>query len=97
MVAAATERWPGINRWRIAGWLLAALVLLIPAVAMQFTREVSWGPGDFIVAAGLLALAGLALEFGIRATASRVRRALIVAGVIGVLLVIWTELAVGLF
>ena len=42
----AGRRWKG---WRIAMWGTAAFLLLLPAVAMQFTSEVDWGPGDFMV------------------------------------------------
>ncbi|MBK7270939.1 MAG: hypothetical protein IPI07_16005 [Flavobacteriales bacterium] len=44
----------GPGRWwnilRIVGWSLAALMLLFPVVAMQFTDEVNWGPEDFLFA-----------------------------------------------
>ena len=35
------------------------VLLLVPLVAMQFTREVRWGLADFIVAGALLFGAGL--------------------------------------
>lgn len=34
--------------------LTTGLLLLVPLVAMQFTDEVDWGGGDFVVAGGLL-------------------------------------------
>jgi hypothetical protein len=74
-----------------------ALLLLVPAVAMQFTAEVSWGPGDFIVAAILLFGAGAAAVLAHRHVQGRGRRrALLVAIAVGLALV-WAELAVGLF
>ncbi len=85
------------NPWRLAGWGLAALILLLPAVAMQFTSEVAWGPGDFLAAAALLGLTGLAIEGAVRLTASPLRRAMLAAGAIVALLVVWAELAVGIF
>ena len=30
------------NNWRIAPWVVIALVLAVPLVAMQFTDEVRW-------------------------------------------------------
>lgn len=70
---------------------------MVPAIAMQFTPEVSWGPGDFVVAGALLfgtgALAVLGLDH-VRATGKRI--ALIVGLAVGLALV-WAELAVGLF
>ena len=46
--------------------LATALLLLVPAIAMQFTSEVAWGPGDFVVAAVLLFGAGVTTILGIR-------------------------------
>ena len=47
----------GNNGWRIARWGGAAALLCVPAVAMRFTKEVNWGPEDFIAMGGMLALA----------------------------------------
>ena len=33
---------------------LAAFILLVPLIAMQFTEEVKWTLTDFIIAGGLL-------------------------------------------
>jgi hypothetical protein len=79
---------------RSLGWSLAALLLLAPAVAMHFTNEVNWGPGDFAAAALLLGGAGLGLEFAVRLPA-RIRL-LAVAAIVGASLLIWVELAVGI-
>ncbi len=76
--------------------LLAGVLLLLPAIAMRFTSEVSWGPGDFVVAAILLLAAGSALVFATRLR-SRAQRLGVIGLVIFALLVIWAELAVGLF
>lgn len=84
------------NRLRIAGWSLAAALLLVPLVAMQFTREVAWGPMDFVIAAGLIGGAGAGLEL-----AARLRRPLwrilVALAALGLALLIWAELAVGVF
>ncbi len=37
-----------ISCLRIAAWSAAALVLLLPLVAMQFTEEVNWTVADFV-------------------------------------------------
>lgn len=81
---------------RTLGWSLAAAILLAPAIAMAFTREVNWGPGDFAVAALLLGLTGLGLEVAARLPRRRWRgRAALL--VVVALLLIWAELAVGIF
>lgn len=58
-----TGGWP---RWRLAGWGLAAAILIVPFVAMQVTREVAWGGEDFAVLAALLAMLGGGLELAVR-------------------------------
>ncbi|MFT3819673.1 MAG: hypothetical protein QM750_18915 [Rubrivivax sp.] len=73
------------------------LLLPVPLAAMQFTSEVNWGPGDFVVAGGLLFGAGAVYALG----AARIRRgwhqlALGTAVLLGLALV-WAELAVGIF
>lgn len=74
----------------------AALLLLVPLVAMLFTDEVAWGVLDFVVAGALLASTGLAyLVFARRITRPRSRLAIGLA--LATLLVLaWLELAVGL-
>jgi hypothetical protein len=43
-----------------------ALVLLLPLVGMLITDDVAWGPGDFVAAAVLLTVIGVALELAVR-------------------------------
>ncbi len=81
---------------RRTGWSLAAAILVLPAIAMQFTREVNWGPGDFLAAALLLGGTGLVLEVAAALPRARWRsRGAIIA--VAALLLIWAELAVGIF
>ncbi len=76
---------------------IVALLLLIPLIAMQFTNEVNWNLADFIVAAILLLSTGFTIEFIIiKVKKSKYRIALSLAAVI-MLLLIWAELAVGIF
>lgn len=76
--------------------VVTGVLLLVPAVAMQFTDEVAWGPADFIVGAGLLILAGLAMAFGAHAVRGRLARWAFMAAVLLALALVWAELAVGL-
>ena len=82
---------------RQTGWAAVALVMLAPAVAMQFTREVDWTATDFVFA-GVLLIGGAGL---IELVAWRVRNPVIRIGfalfVVGVVAVIWAEAAVGIF
>jgi hypothetical protein len=89
---------PGFTlRVRMRVWGAIAALLLLPLVAMQFTTEVKWGAEDFAVAATLLIGAGLALEVAARVLVEPVRRALAAAVILGVVVLVWAELAVGLF
>lgn len=73
------------------------LLLLIPLLAMQFSAEVDWSSSDFIIMGGLLLLAGLALEGILRLVKSRGGRFLSVALLAVLFLLIYAELAVGVF
>lgn len=75
----------------------AMALLLIPLIAMVFTTEVDWAIGDFLVAGILLGSAALAIESTLRLVASKRSRFLFVLLIVFVLLLLWAELAVGIF
>lgn len=79
-------------------WIAVAtgILLLIPYVAMQFTNEVNWDIGDFIVMSFLLFSTG-SLYVLISRKAHRKHRVAIGSILVIVFLYIWAELAVGLF
>jgi hypothetical protein len=83
------------RRARLAFLSFAALVLLAPAVAMPFTREVNWGPGDFAAAFLLLAATWAGLELSWRFVAGRGLRLASSLLVLVALLAVWSWLAVG--
>jgi len=76
--------------------VITALVLLIPLVAMCFTDEVSWKVMDFLVAGVLLSSFGSVFVLATRRVQPK-QRAVIGVALVTVLMVIWMELAVGLF
>ena len=77
--------------------LLATLgILLVPAVAMRFTDEVNWGPGDFLVGGALLAGTGLGYVLTKRRIPGRSGRLLLGTLLAFGLLFVWAELAVGI-
>ncbi len=83
---------------RLYGILLTvAFLLLIPFTAMQFTKEVNWSVSDFIIAGGLLLGTGLMIELVIRNVKNVKYRLAICAVILLALLLIWIELAVGIF
>ncbi len=81
----------------LLGVALATVLLLVPAVAMRFTSEVSWGPGDFLAAGILLFGAGSLAVLGLRVVRGRGRRMALVLAIALCLALVWAELAVGLF
>ena len=70
-------------------------VLLMPAIAMQFTEEVDWKLGDFLVMAILLVSFGTFFIVVSRKFSVRSKRVIAALTVLSFLLV-WAELAVGL-
>lgn len=72
------------------------LILLIPLIAMQFSEDVVWGLFDFIIMGALLF--GTGSVFVLAARKVRGTKRVIVGAVIFIIfLLIWAELAVGLF
>ena len=75
----------------------AGILLLIPLIAMQFTNEVNWKPGDFVIMGMLLFGTGLLCELVMRRVKNTKNRIVICAAVLLVFFLIWAELAVGVF
>ncbi len=71
--------------------------LLVPLIAMQFTSEVNWTLFDFIVAAFLLFIAAMAVGLIIRKVKDKTYRIIFSAVVLALFLLIWAEIAVGIF
>ena len=77
--------------------LTSAILLLIPLIAMQFTDEVNWTLFDFVIGGALLFGTGLMCELVIRKIKKIKYRIAICVALLVVLLLIWAELAVGIF
>ncbi|HEV7659186.1 MAG TPA: hypothetical protein VGO55_05005 [Allosphingosinicella sp.] len=84
------------SRWRIAAWTVAALLLLLPLLAMQVSDEVVWGPADFATAGALIAGVGAAFELVVRMTGNLAYRAAVAIALAAAFLIIWINLAVGI-
>ncbi|QOL52195.1 hypothetical protein LPB04_23190 [Massilia litorea] len=76
--------------------LVTAVILLVPLVAMQFTREVNWTLGDFVVAGGLLMGTGLLFDLAVRKIRTQKARLITIGAIALGFLFVWTELAVGI-
>lgn len=73
-----------------------AIILLVPLVAMLFTDGVDWDITDFVVMGVLLLGAGLTFELIMTKVRAKYRPVVAAAIILAVLL-IWAELAVGVF
>jgi hypothetical protein len=85
------------NKRLIIILIVVAVILTIPLVAMQFTTEVNWSLFDFAVAGILLLGTGLVIELILRNVKLLNHRILLSVIVLFILLLVWAELAVGLF
>ena len=82
--------------WRALGWGAAALLLLLPFVAMQFTPEVVWNAEDFIFAGVLIGAVGIMYELALRKSPDRGYRAAVTVALAAAFLTIWANGAVGM-
>jgi hypothetical protein len=73
------------------------ILLLIPFIAMQFTKEVNWSLFDFIAAALLLLGSALLFELVMRKVKVKKHRIILLVAILFVLLLVWGELAIGIF
>jgi|SRR4051812_42277851 hypothetical protein len=94
MTASADHRTASLGRWRPALWAFLGALLLLPAVAMQFTEDVRWTGSDFIAAAAIFSAIGCAIELIVRLVDRQLLRAGLICGVIAAGLAIWAEGAV---
>lgn len=76
---------------------IASLLLALPLIAMQFSDEVDWSGGDFLMAGGMLYGSGLLIEMILRKLRATTWRIVLSFGVVLVLLILWIEMAVGVF
>lgn len=91
---------PRAPRWRALRtlpWIVAAILLLLPAVAMRFGVEgVDWSAGDFVVMGAILLVACGSFELASRLAPNL---AYLLAAALGIgtgFLLAWANLAVGI-
>lgn len=82
-------------RYRFLLWGGAALLLLVPLVAMQFSDEVKWDLTDFIVFGAMLAGACGGFEIATRSTRDLAFQAAVGVALAAAFLLVWSNLAVG--
>ena len=87
-----------MNRVRLPLLLgTATLILITPLIAMQFTEEVNWGLLDFILAGILLFGTAFGIDTTFRKIQSKPKQFIAISFSLILLLLIWVELAVGVF
>ena len=85
------------NKRLIIVFLVLSFLLLIPLIAMQFTDEVNWTIIDFVIAGGLLFGAGVISEIVLRKINSLNHKVGLLSAILIIVILIWIELAVGIF
>ena len=88
---AGGRRAPRVNRWRIAAWSAAALVLLLPLVA-----GAPWTASDYVFAALLILAVGIPLDLVVRKTSGGAYRWAAVLALGTAFLLVWVNGAVGI-
>jgi hypothetical protein len=82
--------------WRLIGWGIAATLILLPLVAMQFTSEVNWTASDFVFAIVLIGTVGLVFEFAVRMTSNWAYRGGVACALAAAFFLVWINGAVGM-
>lgn len=72
-------------------------LLLIPFIGIQFTSEINWSVFDFIVMGILLLITGLLINFALYKLKNPIFRIIAVVTIILLFILLWIELAVGIF
>ncbi len=84
--------------WRILLWGGLAMLLALPGLAMSLKAEgVNWTASDFLVMGGLLATLGIGIEVIMRLARGWRERLSAIGAIVVLFLLVWVELAVGLF
>jgi hypothetical protein len=84
------------SHWRIAAWTVAAFILLLPLVAMQFTDEVDWDVTDFAVFGALVVGVGVTFELAVRKTGNTAYKTGVGIALLAAFLLVWVNGAVGI-
>ena len=72
-------------------------LLLIPLIGMTITDEINWSPIDFIIMGSLLIFLSIGINFASNRAKNLKNRVLYIGILVIIFMLIWAELAVGLF
>ncbi|WP_374441126.1 hypothetical protein [Epilithonimonas sp.] len=73
------------------------VILSIPLIAMQFTEEVNWTVSDFLVMGILLFATVFTIDFVLKKFKTLKSRLILIFAIVTLLVLVWAELAVGIF
>lgn len=73
------------------------VILSIPLITMQFTKEVNWTLFDFLIMGILLFSTALTIDFVLKKFKTLKFRLILIVGILALLFLVWAELAVGIF
>lgn len=73
------------------------VILSIPLIAMQFTKEVNWTLSDFLIMGILLFITTFTIDFVLKKFKTLKSRLILVVATLALLILVWAELAVGIF
>lgn len=82
------------RKWSVYSPLL---LLLLPLIGMLVSDEINWSLFDFILMGGLLLSLSFGLKFILHKTTNIRYRILLIGILLLLFLLIWAELAVGIF
>ena len=82
------------KKWSVFSPLL---LLLFPLVGTLVSNEVNWSFFDFIVMGMLILLVSFGIKLIIKRTNSMHYRILLIGSILLIFLLVWAELAVGIF
>lgn len=85
------------NQRSILLYSIPFLILSIPLIAMQFTKEVNWTFSDFLIMGILLFTTVFTIDFVMMKFKTLKSRLILVIGILALLVLAWAELAVGIF
>lgn len=74
-----------------------AVLLCIPLLGNIFSQEFDWSPGDFVIGAVLLFGTAFIIDLIQRIVKNKTHKILLGGAVLILLLLVWAELAVGIF
>ncbi len=74
-----------------------AVLLCIPLLGNMFSEEFDWSPGDFVIGAVLLFGTAFIIDLIQRIIKNKTYKILLGGAVLILLLLVWAELAVGIF